>query len=231
MTNDIIDFMRHYKEKLKGVKKEIDNEYSKAFQQISKELIQSEKEIKRMALLYSFAKYSLFLNCLFYNNHNSNNDIKTGFLIGYKEEHLNEIENSVCNILDKLDRPYRFVNARAKSIIAIFEELTNSYFNSKHQAKDEIERQFFRSENVYIIREFSDAKIESKEYSLRGLIKLREKTNFINDKQCETIHPDSDLIFIDYANFLQKAWDKIGYYLSILSYSEDEKEINFDFKE
>lgn len=231
MTNGIIDFMKHYEDKITKHEKKENYRYRKIFKEISNKLKQSKEEIERVIELLSFAKYSLFLNCLFYNNHNTTNDIKTGFLIGFEEDHLNQIENNICNVLKKLNRPYIVVNAKNKTFIKIYGDMATSYFKSREEAHYEVDSQFNISNKVFIIREFSGAKIDSKGSSILGLIKMREKTEFINDTHFKRVHPDSDLIFIDYANFLQKVWDKIGYYLSISAYSQGEKEFSLHLEE
>ncbi|MBM4273547.1 MAG: hypothetical protein FJ134_03670, partial [Deltaproteobacteria bacterium] len=198
MKDVIIDFMKYFNKKQKihkKEKKEITIEHLKEF---CEQLDQSKEEIERISSLFSFAKYSLFFNCLFHNNHNTNHDIKVGFLIGFKEEHLDEIEETVCNLLKKLDRPYRIVNARGKSFLKFAEELTDSYFDSSQRAHYEIDRQFNSSNKVFIIREFSGAKVDSKGYYLRDFIKIREKVNFIDSDYFEKVRPDSDLVFLDY---------------------------------
>ncbi len=172
MTNGIIDFMKHYKDKLETTKKEVGDQSSKGFEKLSTKLNQSDDEIERLTLLYSFSRYSLFFNCLFYNNHKSNNDIKAAFLTGFKEEHLDQIQDKVCYVLDKFNRSFVIVNARMKTYLGLAEELTMCYFKSKREASKEIENQFLRSDKVFVIRELSGAKIDSKGPHLRSLIKI-----------------------------------------------------------
>lgn len=46
---------------------------------------------------------------------------------------------------------------------------------------------------------------------------VRSFIKTLDDAHFKDIQPKADLIFVDYASFLQEAWESIGIYLNILS--------------
>ncbi|MCL6592223.1 MAG: hypothetical protein K6U80_20040 [Firmicutes bacterium] len=75
-----------------------------------------------------------------------------------------------------------------------------------------IRTELLYSDKVLVIKEISKLKgNDRKDMIARGLIKI------CDDAHYKGITVNSSLIFIDYASFLQKAWDNIGGYLNIMA--------------
>ncbi len=192
-----------------------------------KELVKiEEKDIARLSSIFFFARYTLFLKTLFYRNHDKKGgrNPNTGFMVGFHEDHLLGMRDNCRKTLSSMKRSFREVDATNKTFIQIVNELTNEHGKSNWNASEAIKKLLYYSDKVIIITNFSRSKIKSKGKYVRSLIKILDDAHF------HKIFPISDLIFIDYAGFLQRVWPDIGYCLSILTYSDNEMEFDFSHK-
>ncbi len=217
MTENIINFADY-------IKKRSTDQKGKISIDDIKELVKLEnKDIAWISSIFLFARYTLFLKNLFYRNHDKKRGINpnTGFMVGFHEDHLRKMKETCCNSLLRMKRPYYEVNAKNKTYIEIVHELTNEHITSNGKALEAMKALLYKSDNAIIISNFSSSKVKSKGRYLRHCIKI------LDDAHIHYMFPKSDLIIIDYANFLQREWQDIGYYLSILVYDNNETEIIF----
>jgi hypothetical protein len=217
MTENIINFTDF-------IKKRSADQNGKISIDDIKELVKLEnKDIAWLSSIFLFARYTLFLKNLFYRNHDKKRGINpnTGFMVGFHEDHLQEMKENCCNSLVRMKRPYYEVDAKNKTYIEIVNELTNEHITSNGKALESMKTLLYESDSAIIISNFSSSKVKTKERYLRHCIKI------LDDAHTHNMFPKSDLIIIDYANFLQRVWQHIGYYLSILSYDHNETEILF----
>ncbi|MCK4258357.1 MAG: hypothetical protein KAX49_05230 [Halanaerobiales bacterium] len=90
------------------------------------------------------------------------------------------------------------------------EQLTGDAYSRNYEAREAIRKELLYSDKVFIISELSKMKSNIKKESVVGfLIKT------IDDAHFDNITPKSQLVFIDYAKFLQKTWKYIGSYLKV----------------
>ncbi len=189
-----------------------------------KEIVKLEnKDIAWISSIFLIARYTLFLKNLFYRNHDKKRGINpnTGFMVGFHEDHLLKMRETCCNSLLRMKRPFYEVDAKNKTYIEIVRELTNEHITCTGKALESMKAFLYESDSVIIISNFSSSKVKSKGRYLRRFIKI------LDDAHIHDMFPKSDLIIIDYANFLQRVWQDIGYYLSILVYDHNETEIIF----
>ena len=137
--------------------------------------------------------------------HNSNSI----YLIGFNKEQFKELEENVKLAVKSLERVYKFVNCANKTFIEIVEEIVSVKYKTNYEAGKVLEQVQMKSNIVIILREFSKSKIKKSDVAMyfKTLIKNLDDAHF------ENIHPLSDLIFIDYASFLEKNFNEIGLYL------------------
>jgi len=182
-------------------------------EQISKLMPDSkvQKELDDFYVFSSDNKYKLFLSSLFYNNHfRGIKSPLTGFLFGFDSLHLESILIAVKSELKKTGRDFHIVEAAGKSYIDCIKSITGNNYRSSHDAFLELKEVLLTTDKVIVIKEFSKSKSRNyKPLSIRSIIKVLHDAHF-ND-----ISPLSDLIFIDHAEFLQKAWNDIGAYIRI----------------
>jgi hypothetical protein len=141
-------------------------------------------------------------------------NLRTGFLVGFDSGHITEISEGVQSVLDSIGREYVIVEANGKSFTDCVKSFTRRDYHVIHDAFIDLKEMLLNSNKAVIFKEFSKSKIRTrgKKCSIaRSIIKI------LDDAHLSDIRPLSDLIFIDYADFLQHCWHSIGTYLKIMS--------------
>ncbi len=70
----------------------------------------------------------------------------------------------------------------------------------------------WNSDKVIVVANLSQSKIPSrKSWYGRSLIKIND------DAHIKGIRPRSDLVFVDYASFLQRSWSELGPYVDVFA--------------
>jgi len=130
------------------------------------------------------------------------------YLVGFTEEHLDELEKNVKDALKALKKVYKIVECVNKNFIDIVEELSGIKYKTNQHAYEALKQVQLNNNIVIILKQFSLSKSKNRAAGLcHGLIKNLDDAHFDN------IHPQSDLIFIDYASFLEKHFEEIGPYV------------------
>jgi len=199
----------------------IDFEYSKrrlVSEKIIENLMKNKRLKKALCDVYnskSINKYMLLLATLFYENHKILKEQmhRTGFLVGFNPEHIMSISQEVELILKNIRREYIFVEGKGKSFIDCIKSITGKDYYRNNDAFTDLKELLLNGNRVIIFKEFSNTKMQSKKeknYLIRSIIKIFDNIYPSN------IYPLSDLIFIDYADFLQFCWYNIGSYLKVM---------------
>jgi len=175
-----------------------------------------QKELYDIYNFKSTNKYKLFLTALFYENHKvmKGRNPRTGFLIGFDSNHITAISERVRSTLDSIGREYVIVEANGKSFTDCVKSFTRKDYHVNHAAFADLKEMLLNSNKAVVFREFSKSKIRTsgKKCSMaKSIIKI------LDNAHLSDIRPLSDLIFIDYADFLQHCWHSIGTYLKIMS--------------
>lgn len=179
---------------------------------------QDPQHIEWVLLQHAFAKYKLSLNCLFYHNHqfNAGRNPDSAFFVGFERKDLNKIEKGVCDALKELGRDYLVVDAANKPYRKIVKEICRipempgMPAMSTYELRNTLRQVLYSRDNVIVIKEISGSNLQSRKAGfVRALIKI------IDDAHFDKVHPKTDLVFIDYANFLQKIWENVGPYLQV----------------
>ena len=158
-------------------------------------------------------KYKLFVHCLFYQNHSSKNpDPNSGYVIAFREDQIEERTSSLIEAIEWQNRDYILIPAAGRTYRQLGEILRGYPTQTTQQAHDSFKDVLLRSSNVLIIQEFSRSRISGRKADYaRSLIKILDDAHF------DGIFPSSDLIFVDYGDFLHKSWSSIGTYLDVLA--------------
>ena len=213
MGSDLIDFMEYLKRHIGASKPTISLEDIEAFCRLD------DASVSWISSLFAFARYTLFLKTLFYINDSGTGNRNAGFMIGFTEDHLEHMTKSICSALSAMDRSFRVADAAGKSYLKIVYELTGLNCSSNYAAYEAMRALLYESDDVILVKGFSLSKSPSKAGKLRDWIKT------LDDAHLHGVTPNADLILVDYGSFLQKVWNSIGPYLSILAYSDDEADI------
>ncbi|EBQ9564243.1 hypothetical protein DPT59_12460 [Salmonella enterica subsp. enterica serovar Stanleyville] len=166
-----------------------------------------EKQNKSNEKLVSFLSHVFTLNTQFQTN------MQCVYLPAFSESQIELLEKSTSEALNILNRNFVFVDARDKSALAICESITNSSFRTVHNGFTAVKEMIMNTDIIIILIGISKANMARKEGFTRGLIKT------IDDAHFKNVIPESNIIFIDYASFLEKNWDYIGPYLSVFGRS------------
>jgi hypothetical protein len=175
-----------------------------------------QKELHDIYNFKSTNRYKLFLAALFYENHKimRGHSLRTGFLVGFDSDHITEIYRQVQSSLDSIGREYIIVEANGKSFVDCVKSFTRRDYHIIHDAFVDLKEILLDSNKVVVFKEFSKSKIRTrgkKCSTTRSIIKI------LHDAHLSDTMPLSDLIFIDYADFLQHCWHSISPYLKIMS--------------
>ncbi len=161
-------------------------------------------------------RYKLFLATLFYENYKilKGSIHITGFLVGFYSDNIIGITQEVQSSLKSIGREYIIIEANGKSFIDCVKSFTGKDYHVNHDAFSDLKEILLNGNKVIVFKEFSKSKIRTtKEKCLmaRSIIKIYDSVHL------QDVCPLSDLIFIDYAGFLQHCWDNIGAYLKVMS--------------
>jgi hypothetical protein len=175
-----------------------------------------QKELHDIYNFKSTNRYKLFLAALFYENHKimRGHNPNSGFIVGFDSGHITEISEGVQSALDTIGREYVIVEANGKSFTDCVKSFTRRDYHVIHDAFIDLKEMLLTSNKAVVFKEFSKSKIRTrgKKCSMaRSIIKI------LDDAHLSDIRPLSDLIFIDYADFLQYCWQNISTYLKIMS--------------
>lgn len=205
---DIISFEQYRKKKY-------GNQYEKntLSEILNRDLREQTDLLDWLSFHSSLNKYKLFVHMLFRQNHNPNNrNPNAGYLIAYSPEHIERHVGSLLEALDWESRQYILVKAAGRTFREMGEDLYGYKPKTQVEVFDLFKQTLLTTNKVIVIQEVSESRIgRSKSAYARSLIKMSDDAHF------DGIHPQSDLIFVDYADFLQKSWQHIGSYLEILT--------------
>ncbi len=173
-----------------------------------------QKELHDIYNFESINKYKLFLAALFYENHKimKGHNPRTGFLVGFHSNHITVISEEVKSALDSIGREYVIVQANGKSFADCVKSITRKDYHVNYDAFADLKEVMLNSNKAVVFKEFSKGKIRTKGKKcsmVRSIIKI------LHNAHLSDVRPLSDLIFIDYADFLQHCWNSIGPYLKI----------------
>ena len=175
-----------------------------------------QKELHAIYNFQSINKYKLFLAALFYENHKiiKGHNPRTGFLVGFDSNCIAVISEQVQSALDGMGREYVIVEANGKSFAGCIKSFTGKDYHVNHAAFSDLKEMLLNANKTVVFKELSKSKIRTRRKKcsmVRSIIKI------LDNAHLSDVRPLSDLIFIDYADFLQHCWHSIGTYLKIMS--------------
>ena|GEM_PF-3562539 len=173
-----------------------------------------QKELHDIYNFKSINKYKLFLAALFYENHKimKGRNPRTGFLVGFDANHITVISEEVQLALDAIGREYVIVEANGGSFAHCVKSITGKDYHVNHEAYTDLREILLNSNKAVVFKEFSQSKIRTRG---RRCLMARSIIKMLDDAHVSDIRPLGDLVFIDYADFLQHCWQTIGPYLRI----------------
>ncbi|MFO7751353.1 MAG: hypothetical protein R6V54_14795 [Desulfobacteraceae bacterium] len=208
MTNNIISF-----EEFRLKKKKAESENDPIMQVLKRDLREQEELVDWYLFNRSFNKYKLFLHSLFYNNHErlKGSNPNTGFIQIFNEKQIESIVGRTKDALEWLGRNFIIVECKDKGIREIGRQLPFDKCNNYNDFYKLIQYALLKTDYVLVFKELSKSKVTiNKSEIARSIIKINDDAHF------KSIFPQSDILFIDYASFLEKSWEDLGPYIEIL---------------
>jgi hypothetical protein len=134
------------------------------------------------------------------------------FLVGFSPSHLDYLAKELKEIVSNLLREVTLLDARGKSLIQMCTEVTGLTVRTNYEAENAIKDHLANTDMVLIIREISAAGFTNHRrgeagFQAQGLIKALENVR----EQSGNLR--GDLVFVDYASFLEKAWVDLEVYV------------------
>jgi hypothetical protein len=146
------------------------------------------------------------------NHRPENKNFNALFLVGFTPDHLQLLASRACQVSTLLNHRVMSIDVRGKSYVDMCKEITCKQDKDSCMGEESL-RQFLYEENVVlIIKEMSAMKTRSQSRSvqqIQGMIKL------LDNAHLENVRPKTDLVFVDYAGFLQKHWEELGNYVEV----------------
>jgi hypothetical protein len=212
MDNDNVIPFEEYRKKKMGSAYQKDM-FSEMF---SRDLRDQPEMIAWYEFNKAFHKYRLFVHTLFFQNHMApfrTENPNSGFVACFNESQMKDGARGIFEAVAWEKRKPIMIDAAHKTYRQLaeqFPEYPIRYSEDVHGMFREI---LLTSDKVMVVVGLSKLKVNkfTKIGIARSLIKILDDAHF------ENITPRSDLIFVDFASFLQDAWDNIGIYLNILA--------------
>jgi hypothetical protein len=130
----------------------------------------------------------------------------------FDEEQVANNTAKVLEALQWLDRSSIHIDAKDCTFGDMAATLSGVKPNSKRDAWNMFKETLLTTDKAIVLSNLSRSKIPSrKSAKARSLIKINDDAHF------DGIKPRSDLVFVDYAAFLQRSWPELGPYLDVFS--------------
>lgn len=206
--NKIISFEDHRRQKAGASYKE------DALSSIFKKDLREQTDLLSWYLFHrDFNKYKLFVHCLFSQNHQTQeSNPNSGYVIAFREDQIEERTSSLIEAIKWEERDYVLIPAAGRTYRQLGQLLKGYPPQTNQEAHEFFKDDLLRYDKVVIIQELSRSRISGRKADYaRSLIKILADAHF------DEIYPASDLIFVDYGDFLHQSWSSIGTYLDVLS--------------
>ncbi len=127
------------------------------------------------------------------------------FLIGFTQSQLNSVERETTDSLSEINRDYRIIDCENLAEKEIIDVINKKYSYSMDEALNNLQKTFKNDQIVYIVKNLSNSRIAGeKGVYARNMMDILQKSNK------NSLSSRTDIIFIDYASFLEKNWDLLG---------------------
>ncbi|MCP4371968.1 MAG: hypothetical protein GY797_28195 [Deltaproteobacteria bacterium] len=206
--NNIISFVEYLKKK--NSKLSVDGDFIEV---LGEDIKNRPELIEWYSFQNTFHKHKLFLHSLFTaNQRNDNVNPNAGYFVSFSEEQINQNINNIVNALEWFGRDHILIEAKDCTFKSMAKQLKGANPNSTHDAWIMFEEILLKSNEVVIISNMSQSKIPTRKSWYAGsLIKINDDAHF------RGIKPQSDILFVDYACFLQRSWSELGSYIDIFT--------------
>jgi hypothetical protein len=134
------------------------------------------------------------------------------FFYGFSDSQIDELASDIAVFLPRLARPFVIVDCRGKSLARIVGEAAGVTDGPVTIQKTwtALERRLQHETWTTVFVRFSQAKVTQRPMHARSIIKILDDAHF------DGIRAASDIVFIDFASFLEEAWEDVSVYLRLV---------------
>jgi hypothetical protein len=210
MSDDstIISF-EEYRRKKKG-----DSQSDSALDSVLRKALREQEDLITWYQYHKdFNNYKLFFHSMFFANHvtRRGENPNAGFVLVFDPDNIESIVQRTEDALKWLGRRPLILDFEGKTLHQIGDLWTLGYCGTYRDLYSRLTELLLHSDYVIVIKGLSQSQIRTNKIDFaRRLIKT------LDDAHIDNIVPSADLVFVDYASFLQQAWSSIGSYLDIL---------------
>ena len=174
-------------------------------------VLSDDKFLNQLLLIDFFADLELFFRKIFLENAMGREGRYTTipFLLGYRPEHLETLENNALLILEKLQKRAVRIDAEGKGYIDLAYEFTGSSHRTNNEAWGAFEKHLIETGVTIFLKNLSKSKIRG----AGGIV--RDLYNSLDHAKDTTT---AEIVLMDNARFLEKEWQWFGEYVKIYSY-------------
>ena len=207
-TNNIISFADYLKRKQSNIA--IDKEFLDV---LSNDIKSKPELIAWYNFQSTFNKHKLFLNALYTSNHQDDkSNPNAGYFIAFTENQIDIHLQKILEANEWIERETIFVDAKNCTFRNMAGQLYGTEPKSVREAWEMFYEMLLGSNNVVVISGISKSKIASMKSSYaRGILKINDDAHF------KKIYPESDIIYVDSAAFLERSWMELGTYIDIFA--------------
>ena len=161
----------------------------------------------------NFNKHKLFVHTLLQQNRQSNKNPNAGFVVCYQKEQLSQHSEAVASAVEWERRSHQVIQAAGRTYREIGELMTGILCRDNYETQRSIKEYLLQTQRIIIVEGLSELKATRKDQTTyaRAMIKVLDDAHFDN------IVPQSELIFVDTAQFLQASWEQICPYLNVMN--------------
>ncbi len=207
MTDNIISFSDYLKKRDKPL--QVDPGFIEA---LGDDIKNRPELLEWFRFQTTFHRHKLFLHSLFMANRGISRNPNAGYFMCFTEEQVAHNTAKVLEALKWLDRTFIHIDAKDCTFGDMAAQLSGTKPSGTRDAWIMFEEILWNSDKVIVLSSLSRSKIPSRKSSqARSLIKIND------DAHIKGIKPKSDLVFVDYAAFLQRSWSELGPYVDVFA--------------
>lgn len=161
----------------------------------------------------TFNKHKLFVQTLLHQNHQLDKNPNAGFVMCFQKAQLTRHTEAIAATVEWERRDPHVIQAAGKTYREIGEMMTGSPCRDNFETQKLIKAFLLQTRKIIIVEGLSQLKTTRRQQTsyARAMIKTLDDAHF------DGIVPQSELIFIDTAKFLQASWEQNGPYLHVMN--------------
>lgn len=154
-----------------------------------------------------------FLRQLFTQNHIDldGKNPQTAFLVAWQDHQIDRLADLAQHASTRLGRKSVLVDAANKTPRSFYNDIAGAQARSANEAAHIVADMLYDDDVVVIIKAISKLNDTGKNQHARWIAKV------IDDAHFDRVHPKADIVFVDYASFLEKSYRVLGPYVRVFA--------------